>query len=332
MKHTDDTTERTPSPLSGAVALRTVLLLALTLISLGVVAFLIFAAGRAETEVVEAIVPSHEAVELGVNQSEVIDAIGRRDVTAELGRRYEVIIDDESDEGAAGIAHIGGLVVFVSNTRRGERVVIEITRMKRSTAEAIVVSRIAAAIPTAPGNAGTPRTFAKKPPPIVNDGPLLSTSEAPVVGGKYRGTIIDIGKKGDGITKVGGKVVFIPGTAKGEEVEFVITEDRESSCQALLISKTGETPAAEPRKASAADGAVPGAEFDVVIKDKDRKTPDRDGVARIDGLVVFVPNSQPGDRVKIRITDRQPRFATAEVIERLTPEAGTTDHGANPVR
>ena len=316
---------------AGTIALRTLLLLALTLIALGVVAYLIFAPGRRETEVVEAIVSSDEATELGVNRSEVIDAIGRKDVTAELGRRYEVIIDDESDEGAAGIAHIGGLVVFVSNTRKGERLVIEITRMKRSTAEAIVVSRVAAAIPAAPGDAEPPRVFAK-PPPIVNDGPLLSVSEAPVVGGKYRATITDIGKKGDGLTKVGGKVVFIPGTAKGEEVEFVITEDRENSCQALLIGKTSEAPAAAPRKASEADGAIAGAVFDVVIKDKDRKTPDRDGVARIDGLVVFVPNSQPGDHLKIRITDRQPRFATAEVIERLTPEASATDHGANPVR
>ena len=115
-------------------------------------------------------------------------------------------------------------------------------------------------------------------------------------------------------------------------MEFVITEDRERACQARLIAKSAGTPAAEPAKASAADGAVPGAEFDVVIKDKDRKTPDRDGVARIDGLVVFVPGTQPGDRVRIRITDRQPRFATAEVIERLSPEAGAADHGADPVR
>ena len=211
---------------AGTIALRTLLLLALTLIALGVVAYLIFAPGRRETEVVEAIVSSDEATELGVNESEVIDAIGR-DVTAELGRRYEVLIDDESDEGAAGIAHIGGLVVFVSNTRKGERAVIEVTRMKRSTAEAIVVSRVAAAIPAAPGDAEPPRVFAK-PPPIVNDGPLLSVSETPIVGSKYRATITDIGKKGDGLTKVG-QLVFIPAPAKGEEVEFVITEDRENS-------------------------------------------------------------------------------------------------------
>jgi predicted RNA-binding protein with TRAM domain len=39
-----------------------------------------------------------------------------------------------------------------------------------------------------------------------------------------------------------------------------------------------------------------------------------DGIAKIQGFVVFVPNTQPGNHVKFRITRVARRFATAEVI------------------
>ncbi len=39
-----------------------------------------------------------------------------------------------------------------------------------------------------------------------------------------------------------------------------------------------------------------------------------DGLARVQGFVVFVPGANVGDEVKIRITAVQRRFATAEVV------------------
>ena len=39
-----------------------------------------------------------------------------------------------------------------------------------------------------------------------------------------------------------------------------------------------------------------------------------DGIARIQGFVVFVPGTNPGDEIKVRITAVQRRFATAEVV------------------
>ena len=39
-----------------------------------------------------------------------------------------------------------------------------------------------------------------------------------------------------------------------------------------------------------------------------------DGIARIQGLVVFVPGTNSGDEVKVRITAVRRRFATAEVV------------------
>ncbi len=39
-----------------------------------------------------------------------------------------------------------------------------------------------------------------------------------------------------------------------------------------------------------------------------------DGIARVQGFVVFVPSTNPGDEVKVRITAVRQRFATAEVV------------------
>ncbi|MCD6248064.1 MAG: TRAM domain-containing protein [Hadesarchaea archaeon] len=39
-----------------------------------------------------------------------------------------------------------------------------------------------------------------------------------------------------------------------------------------------------------------------------------DGLARIEGFVVFVPGVNVGDEVKVRITSVRRRFATAEVV------------------
>jgi predicted RNA-binding protein with TRAM domain len=39
-----------------------------------------------------------------------------------------------------------------------------------------------------------------------------------------------------------------------------------------------------------------------------------DGIARIEGFVIFVSGAKVGDEVKVSITDVRPRFATAEVV------------------
>ena len=45
-----------------------------------------------------------------------------------------------------------------------------------------------------------------------------------------------------------------------------------------------------------------------------------EGIARIKGLVTFVPNTKPGDKVKIRITRISRRFAEAEVVSKTEKE------------
>ncbi len=55
-----------------------------------------------------------------------------------------------------------------------------------------------------------------------------------------------------------------------------------------------------------------GAEYDVKIEDTGR---DGDGIARIEGFVVFVSGAKVGDEVKIRINSTRRNFAFAEVVE-----------------
>jgi len=54
-----------------------------------------------------------------------------------------------------------------------------------------------------------------------------------------------------------------------------------------------------------------GKEYDVEVKEVSRRG---DGIARIKGLVTFIPNTKPGDHVRIRITRISRRFAEGEVV------------------
>jgi len=69
-----------------------------------------------------------------------------------------------------------------------------------------------------------------------------------------------------------------------------------------------------------------GKEYDVEILETSRRG---EGIARIEGLVCFVPNTKPGEHVRIRITRISRRFAEAEAIgeagEKPAKEEATTE-------
>ena len=52
--------------------------------------------------------------------------------------------------------------------------------------------------------------------------------------------------------------------------------------------------------------------YDVTIQDLARQG---DGIARIEGFVVFVPNTSVGDEVQIKVERVLPKFAFATVVE-----------------
>jgi len=55
-----------------------------------------------------------------------------------------------------------------------------------------------------------------------------------------------------------------------------------------------------------------GEEMEVTVSELSRRG---DGVARVQGFVIFIPNTKQGTQAKIRIKEIRPNFATAELIE-----------------
>jgi predicted RNA-binding protein with TRAM domain len=72
-----------------------------------------------------------------------------------------------------------------------------------------------------------------------------------------------------------------------------------------------------------------GKEYDVQITEISRKG---DGIARIQGFVIFVKNGKVGQNAKIRVIQVGNRFATAEIVEGAsgTTEDMTTSSAAPP--
>lgn len=64
-----------------------------------------------------------------------------------------------------------------------------------------------------------------------------------------------------------------------------------------------------------------GKEYDVQITEISRKG---DGIARIQGFVIFVKDGKVGQNAKIRVTQIGPRFATAEIVNGASAAATTT--------
>ena len=52
-----------------------------------------------------------------------------------------------------------------------------------------------------------------------------------------------------------------------------------------------------------------GKEYDIEIQETSRRG---EGITKIEGLVIFVPKTKPGDKVRIKITNISRRFAEAE--------------------
>ena len=53
-------------------------------------------------------------------------------------------------------------------------------------------------------------------------------------------------------------------------------------------------------------------EYEAEIEDISRRG---DGIARIEGFVIFVPNTKQGERVRFKVTRVGSRFATGELVE-----------------
>lgn len=62
-----------------------------------------------------------------------------------------------------------------------------------------------------------------------------------------------------------------------------------------------------------------GKEYEVDIEEVSRRG---EGIARIQGLVIFIPNAKQGEHVKIKVTRINRRFAEAAVVREREPQGG----------
>jgi predicted RNA-binding protein with TRAM domain len=71
----------------------------------------------------------------------------------------------------------------------------------------------------------------------------------------------------------------------------------------------------DQNRASSDSGTKPveeGKEYEVDNKELSRRG---EGIARVEGFVIFVPNTKAGDHVKVKVTRVSPRFASAEIVQ-----------------
>ena len=82
----------------------------------------------------------------------------------------------------------------------------------------------------------------------------FGTSKKPVeVGKEYNVTISDTSRRGEGIAKIDGFVIFVPGTRQGQSARIKITQvsDRHASGQVVEVSAGTSAPAAAPTEKAA---------------------------------------------------------------------------------
>jgi tRNA/tmRNA/rRNA uracil-C5-methylase (TrmA/RlmC/RlmD family) len=64
------------------------------------------------------------------------------------------------------------------------------------------------------------------------------------------------------------------------------------------------------------------ARFDEIEVTVEKLVAGGDGLARHEGLPIFVPRSAPGDRLRVRVSERRPSYARAEILDVLEPGPG----------
>jgi predicted RNA-binding protein with TRAM domain len=178
-------------------------------------------------------------------------------------------------------------------------------------------------------------TFESAAEAEINVGQVIDLRETPDVtaeeGQRYIAVIEDRSSTGaDGIARIGGLVTFVPNSETGDLVVMDLVSIRGRVAHAVVVEKLDSgvavpgRPRAEtrPRRTESSPDARPqrtmpfavGDEFDVEITERDRNNPEIDGVTRIQGVVTFVPGTQPGDNVRVRILETRRTIANAIVI------------------
>ncbi len=212
---------------------RVVAMLLVLTFAVAAILYLVLASREDSREVVlgEQIYTNMPTTDSDINVGQVIDATANKNITPKEGYRYRVSIDGNSKDGSSGVTHIGGMVTFVPGTQEGDIAVIQITSVRRTVANAELISR-------EKGKAVTKKSMVV-PGVKASENEIIDLAKNPnakiIKGGIYRGVVSDVGKKGDGIVKIDGKVTFIPGASKGETCVFKIIDKRARFNRGVIV-------------------------------------------------------------------------------------------------
>ncbi len=88
-----------------------------------------------------------------------------------------------------------------------------------------------------------------------------------------------------------------------------------------MSTKTKQRPSRRSLNRRARAGARL-AQLDVLEVEVDQLVAGGEGLARFEGIPIFVPRSAPGDRLRVRLVERRPDYGRAEIVEILTPGPG----------
>ena len=247
-----------------------------------------------------------------------------------VGAEMDVVISEASSKNpdTEGIAKVNGLIVCVNGIPTiGQRVNVRITERRERIAFAEPTGKPAGTDPLpvqTASSSGAPRSSFTPPP----GDPVVLGAEMDVV-------ISEASSKNptvDGIARVGGLVVVVNGvptlgervnvriTGRLERMAFAEPTGKPAGTEPLPVQAAPSRPPREPRPAftpKANDSAahvVPGAVIATAITETSSKNPTTEGVARVNGLVVFVKGATTiGQTVNVRITERRERLAIGEV-------------------
>lgn len=70
-----------------------------------------------------------------------------------------------------------------------------------------------------------------------------------------------------------------------------------------------------------------GKEYNVTISDTSRRG---EGIAKIDGFVIFVPGTKLGQNLRIKVTQVSERFASGQVVQSTEAAATSAPESAKP--
>ena len=314
--------ETTPSPEPAAAprdtVWKTIALVTLPLLGLLLIVLAIALLRPVRPVVVTEILPPSSGA--SVNLGQIIDAtVPGAWAEPRLGFRYRLFVEDESEDRSSGIAHLGGRAVFIPDARRGQTVLVEVTRVRERVVDAVLTAVV--------GQVDMPP---KPPRPVWKPKPGDPTADI------VKGAVLDVvlteasGKNPDkeAIARVAGLVVVVqgvPSTSVGERINVRITDRREriafaeptgeaAGTDPLPVRERESRPAKPAYRPEPGDPAVAGAELDVIISEPSAKRPGEEGIAKIGGLVVAVKGATTvGERVNVRITERRERIAFAEL-------------------